>query len=264
MKSNTDRNWIKVFSQRRYLMSLCGPEFVLHQREFHIVGILQKGELTFHHREKNYRFLVGDCVFVPAGELHAFSVNGDAESLIAFHYIDTVEAIQAGFGLLAPKIELLTSTNALVKQFTPFLFDNIDTPLCEQSYKDWLSDLWVSLCRRYEALLRTNMVELELMINAKEYICKNLDGRFDIQEVASHCGLNKNQMSRKFRQLFGISLFQYIHACRMVRAKDLLSRGEAISAVAIELEYSDQAHFTRTFKRYVGISPGEWVKLCNP
>jgi len=49
----------------------------------------------------------------------------------------------------------------------------------------------------------------------------------------------------------------------MVKAKELLSQNHSIISVSHGLGYSDQSHFTRFFKRFVGISPNKWVKLVS-
>lgn len=47
---------------------------------------------------------------------------------------------------------------------------------------------------------------------------------------------------------------------RLDRAKDLLLRGWPISEVAREAGFYDQSHFTRYFKRLVGVTPGSYAK----
>jgi AraC-like DNA-binding protein len=49
----------------------------------------------------------------------------------------------------------------------------------------------------------------------------------------------------------------------MVLAKSMLTQQHTITDVALGLGYSDQSHFTRFFKRFVGISPKKWVQLVE-
>jgi AraC family transcriptional regulator len=102
------------------------------------------------------------------------------------------------------------------------------------------------------------------LIGAKQYIQDHLDQPFCLEAIAKRFNISKLQLSRQFKPIFGVTLFQHIHASRMVLAKDLLSRNKPITEVALRLSYSDQSHFTRFFKRFVGISPRKWVLLVNP
>ena len=46
---------------------------------------------------------------------------------------------------------------------------------------------------------------------------------------------------------------------RLTRAKRLLLQGMPVSAVATETGFFDLSHFTRHFKRHVGVTPGSYV-----
>jgi AraC-like DNA-binding protein len=44
------------------------------------------------------------------------------------------------------------------------------------------------------------------------------------------------------------------------RAKTLLARGLDIAAVALRTGFADQSHFTRVFRRSVGVTPGRFPR----
>ena len=46
---------------------------------------------------------------------------------------------------------------------------------------------------------------------------------------------------------------------RVERAKQLLLKNDAsLTAIAVETGFSDQAHFTRVFRKVVGTTPAQW------
>ena len=51
----------------------------------------------------------------------------------------------------------------------------------------------------------------------------------------------------------------YLTQVRANRARELLVRGEPLSAVAYTCGFSDQSHLTRIFKKIFGITPGAYV-----
>ena len=52
---------------------------------------------------------------------------------------------------------------------------------------------------------------------------------------------------------------QWLQHRRLERAKQALEKSSAsLSAIAVDCGFADQSHFTRTFSRAVGVSPGAW------
>ena len=51
---------------------------------------------------------------------------------------------------------------------------------------------------------------------------------------------------------------QYLASWRMQLASRLLVDGAAVGTVATHVGYDSEAAFSRSFKRIVGVPPGEW------
>lgn len=62
--------------------------------------------------------------------------------------------------------------------------------------------------------------------------------------------------ARTFKHVTGVAPHQYVLKVRLERAKSLLLRGNlSIAEVAHKVGFFDQSHFTRYFKRLVGVTP---------
>jgi AraC family transcriptional regulator len=63
--------------------------------------------------------------------------------------------------------------------------------------------------------------------------------------------------ARLFKHSTGLPPHQYVIACRVERAKELLRERDRLplADVAAEVGFSSQSHFTRHFKRLVGVTP---------
>jgi AraC-like DNA-binding protein len=71
--------------------------------------------------------------------------------------------------------------------------------------------------------------------------------------------LSAGHFSRTFRNSFGCSPLQYVMRRRMERAQGLmLSTNIPLAQIALDCGLSDQAHFSRLFRRIVGECPREW------
>jgi len=70
--------------------------------------------------------------------------------------------------------------------------------------------------------------------------------------------VSRSALIRRFTRKFGLSPSRYLRNLRCVSAKALMREGLTVAQVAQELGFSDQAHFTREFKKIHGITPGRY------
>jgi AraC-like DNA-binding protein len=91
----------------------------------------------------------------------------------------------------------------------------------------------------------------------------NLETRYmenpTLDELAQIAGLSPYHLVRVFRAETGLPPHAYLTQVRIPRAKAHLQAGEPIVSVAAATGFSDQSHFTRRFKRIVGVTPGQFV-----
>lgn len=81
--------------------------------------------------------------------------------------------------------------------------------------------------------------------------------------LAAETGLGPFQLIRAFRAAYGLPPHAFQKLARLHRAEAGLRRGEPIAAVAVDCGFADQAHLTRAFKRFRGITPGQFRALKN-
>jgi AraC family transcriptional regulator len=97
------------------------------------------------------------------------------------------------------------------------------------------------------------------------YIESNMDSRLRVAELACFVQLSTSHFSRMFNRSFGEPPFAYITRQRIRRAQvAMLSSADALSQIALDCGMCDQAHFTRVFRRIVGISPSAWRRQFPP
>ncbi|HCF6113951.1 helix-turn-helix transcriptional regulator [Pseudomonas aeruginosa] len=78
--------------------------------------------------------------------------------------------------------------------------------------------------------------------------------------LASQVGLSVTLLTRGFRQLFGMSVYEFVREQRLQQAYRMLATGEcSVSATAGLCGYTD-SHFSKAFQKRFGIAPH---KLCR-
>ncbi|MEL6255005.1 MAG: AraC family transcriptional regulator [Bacteroidota bacterium] len=100
-------------------------------------------------------------------------------------------------------------------------------------------------------------------IEAKEVLSARLDNPPTIIELSKIMGVNEYKLKRGFKELFGTTIFGYIHAQRMELAKKLLlGSSKSAKEIAYETGYSSPQHFSTAFKKTFGVTPNSVRK--NP
>lgn len=93
---------------------------------------------------------------------------------------------------------------------------------------------------------------------AKKVMMENLGCSIQISAVAKECSLSRSHFSRAFKNTTGLAPRDWLQLARLSQAKDLLEHTDfPISQIGLECGFSDQPHFTRTFSRKFGITPGQ-------
>ena len=79
-------------------------------------------------------------------------------------------------------------------------------------------------------------------------------------ELEALTGLDRYQFAKQFRAMYGTSPYRYSVMRRLDAARSRLRHGRSLVETALELDFADQAHFTRAFKRIVGYTPGAFKR----
>jgi len=86
-----------------------------------------------------------------------------------------------------------------------------------------------------------------------------LDDRFGLDQVAEVVGISPRTLQRRLTE-FGLEFSELVDQTRFKASIELINRGMKLVDTALELGYSDQANFTRAFRRWSGVSPSQFVR----
>jgi AraC family transcriptional regulator len=95
--------------------------------------------------------------------------------------------------------------------------------------------------------------------NVAAYVAAHIGSTIRVRDLARVARLSVGHFFRAFRESFGEPPFAHIARQRIQRAQSImLSSRASLSQIAVDCGMCDQAHFTRVFRRIVGINPGAW------
>ena len=111
---------------------------------------------------------------------------------------------------------------------------------------------------------RSNRLEHDFPIAIRQVVAGMLvDGGPHIASVAESVGTSVRTLQRRLSEI-GTTYSSLVEEAKMKSAKRLVVQGDcALNDIAQELGYSDQAHFTRAFRRWTGLSPGAYQRTIQ-
>lgn len=88
------------------------------------------------------------------------------------------------------------------------------------------------------------------------------DKNLNITKIAEHFNMHPGYLSRLFKLQTGEGLLDYINKIRVQEAKILIKENNIeIDDAALKVGYSNVRTFYRTFKKYEGITPGQYKEI---
>ena len=103
-----------------------------------------------------------------------------------------------------------------------------------------------------------------VLLKALDFIDINYQSDISVEDIAKAAGSNRKTLYNVFKNLTGFSPRDYLIYYRMWKATVLLkSTNSPIDMVATAVGYGDQFHFSKEFKKNVGLPPSEYRKIIN-
>ncbi|WP_448601878.1 helix-turn-helix transcriptional regulator [Thermoleptolyngbya sp.] len=98
--------------------------------------------------------------------------------------------------------------------------------------------------------------DIERVHYAKDVLVSRLSNPPSLMELARLVNINDCKLKAGFRQVFGTTVFGYLHNCRMERSRQLLESGEmSVAQAAQSVGFANRSHFAIAFRKKFGVNP---------
>jgi AraC-like DNA-binding protein len=241
--------------------------FARHTHDEFMIGVIEQGGCAFYYRGATHVAAAGSLVFINPGEVHDGS-GAETASLTYRALYPEVALLQQTACELAGKPRGIPyfpspvvedeSLSGLVRRLH-LLLEEPASALERESCFLWTFAQIISRCAEQRPALFPPGKEPLAVRRAREYLEAHQAGQVTLAEIANVADLSPFHLLRVFRAALGLPPHAYLTQMRVARAKTLLSLGMPISQVAFEAGFVDQSHLSRHFKRFVGVTPGQYL-----
>lgn len=208
---------------------------------------------NYHYRGARHDIPMQSVSFIHPGEGHACGKKGFRETQACWKVLMLSPELVREFCGEVMFVSDFTTTNKDVYRSFDRYFNCIwnDCPLAEESL--------VEAFQTQRAFRQPNLLPRDVrwrLEKARKFLDSTPAHKPTSDEIAAVAGLNKYYFIRSFKKIYGITPQRYLLARRVDHAKRRLSEGLLeLAEIAIECGFSDQSHMTRTFKKFVGVTP---------
>lgn len=223
-----------------------------------------------------------NCSFVKRGCTQDFVVHGDAPSelFVLIVGVSDISLPMAGFqsnlrDFLATNrcAWLLPGRNMLLGMRKTIVFQQLlhekKPAYLQAAYTQLklaeLVVLFLEKADRFDskgAMAQLRPDELERIRNVRNMLHDHPAESYSLVGLAHAVGTNEATLKKNFKAVYGTTVFAYLTACRMEKAKTLLAEGHLkVSAVAQEVGYKYASHFSSAFRKHFGHLPTKLLQL---
>jgi AraC-like DNA-binding protein len=236
-----------------------------HWHETFSIGLISRGRCNYINRAKTEEACVGTVVLMNPGDVHACNPVRGEPWAYRMLYIDVpwLCDTQAAAGIDASHcftpFSTISTTQRELYDGLNRLFDTLIDPRIEHLEKQSASVSFMDLVQLHLGAHRAAYRrKIPRITRAADFIRQNCTRSLKLEEICAEAGLSASQLIRAFKKEYGLTPHAYQLNCRIEFGRSQLRAGHSIAEVALAAGFSDQAHFQRSFKKFVAATPGQY------
>lgn len=244
--------------------------FSMHAHDQHELYYFVSGRVSYIVEGSEYRLEGGSLLVIRAGEVHKAIVHsGSAYERMVLNFDGTLLRTVDPEGLLErPFLDRPLGVGNLYPRtlvrsgFISECMKNMErTGRMEERRVALLSNLYPILSEIYRAFSRGGgqaaSDPADRMQEVIVYINEHLSEELSLDLLSSLFFLSKPQLSRRFKQATGSSIWEYVVIKRLMQARRMIQSGEKAMQAALQSGFRDYSAFYRAYRARYGHSPQE-------
>jgi AraC family transcriptional regulator len=238
------------------------------QKEFygeHTVAVVQRGSFTYRTNDREYLIEAGSVLLgEPGMEFEIAHEYGCGDLCLVFGFrpelLDELGRSE-GFG----RPVLPASARIASACLGPVGSGALDIGWDEAAYFAANSVLAAVERPARQGATLGRRVDRDRVHDAAAILIEHSAEGVDLEQAAHVAGLSPFHFLRVFQRELGLTPHQFLVQARLRRALELLRDSSLpVTEVAYEVGFGDLSHFQNTFRRHVGVTPGNFRRGFLP
>ena len=222
-----------------------------------VIYIMQ-GFLEVNCDDNHYECYPGDVFLVNSKKFH--QIFGEKDTKVIVYIVDHDFCLNNGIN-----VENIFFRDSITDENLNKLLFDIEDLYYDRKYPYRIAALR-SKTLEFMMYLIKNHIQNEgeeynkkgkLFETAVNYINMNFSKSITLEEIAKKCYVNKSHLSREFKKVSGMTVFEYINSLRCMEANLRIKGGAGIGAAAFECGFENMSYFARIYKKIIGELPSE-------
>jgi AraC-like DNA-binding protein len=238
-------------------------QYPTHVHEEHSIGLMLRGTEVTTCRGASYTAIPGRVVLINADEVHSSKSNKTEYRIIKVRptVLKQIALELVGHdpeGLCFPK--LVINDRLVYRQLLDLHLRLEQNGSALEQESDFITSIGLLLTRHTKGRFvpQPSGKEPYYVKLTQDYLRSHYAENVSLARLTSITNLSSFHLLRVFSQQVGCPPHQYQTQLRITHARKLMRKGSSIAEVAQETGFCDQSHFSRTFKRIVGVTPGRY------
>lgn len=233
-----------------------------HSHDEFSFGIIEHGCADYRNHKVTHHIGKGDIVTINPADVHSCNPEAGTWSY-SMLFVDTKQ-----MGLVQREI-LNQQRTGCSDDYVPFRHPLERDPRIKYSYLSLFDALQQEESQLQVESRLYDFVELAFgatVTNSKqapssqlkrvhEKLLDDVCYAHQLDQLAQEAQMSRYQLLRAFKHHYGLPPHAYLMDEKIKRAKVMLKSGQEIADVALQLGFSDQAHFQRQFKKKIAVTP---------
>ncbi|ACS79545.1 AraC family transcriptional regulator [Maridesulfovibrio salexigens] len=245
--------------------------FPRHVHSSYIFILIDQGERKVSINSQTYSYCAGEMCILPPGTSHScesickngFGPHSYRALCVNPSYLQNLAEEISGKACSAPHFNPAIAYKGFGRTSFDELFSLLKTTGTSLEKQTALNNF---LYHALEHFSTTRIIpeatgpQQEALIRVKEFIDTNFKDKITLNVLAETACLSQFHLQKLFVKKFGLSPQEHLTSCRIYEAKARIQSGETLIEAALNSGFSDQSHFSRHFKKVIGISPGRFLR----
>ena len=257
-----------------HLRDSIGQELDYHYHEFDKIVIFLSGCVTYHVEGISYPLKPWDVLLISHHLIHKADISREClyERIVIYidpTFVETNSTPNAGlmscFRVAEQNQFYLVRSSAEEQERISRLLTELENAITDTEFA---SDI-LSRTLFLQILIYINRVMLQRPDEFKHYICEydpkiagvlsyineNLSKNLTVELLAAKGYMSKYHFMRRFKELTGYTVHNYIQQKRLIMGARLIRSGMPVTRAALQCGFSDYSTFQRAFKKLFGVTP---------